>query len=113
MSVPVADRRLVLEAPVPVADGAGGWLPGWQPRAVVWAALRPGTGRGRAGAEAVALGVVPWRIVLRAMPAGHPARPRPGQRLRAGARVWLIRAVAEADGRGAWLVCHAEEEVPA
>jgi len=113
MRAPVPDRRLVLEAPVPVADGAGGWVPGWQARAVVWAALRPGVGRGRSGAEAVALGVTTWRLVLRAMPAGHPARPRPGQRLREGARVWMIRAVAEADGRGAWLTCFAEEEVPA
>ena len=44
-------------------------------------------------------------------PPGCEARPRPGQRFREDARVWRIRAVAEAYPAGRYLTCFAEEEV--
>ena len=52
-----------------------------------------------------------YRIVVRAAPMGSDARPRPDQRFREGARVFAIRAVAEEDAAGRYLVCFADEEV--
>ena len=40
-------------------------------------------------------------------------RPVPGQRLRDGARIFAIRAVAERDGDGRYLTCFTQEEVVA
>jgi len=54
-----------------------------------------------------------FRVYLRAAPQGSPQRPRPDQRLREGERIFTILAVSEADTAGAYLVCHAREEVPA
>lgn len=54
-----------------------------------------------------------FRIFLRAAPQASPQRPRPDQRLREGARIFRILAVSEADAAGAFLICHAREEVPA
>ncbi len=109
----VPARRLVLEAAQSQPDGAGGLAVQWQPVAVHWAEMRAGSGRNRSGAEEVPLGVTLWRVFLRALPEAHPARPRPGQRFRDGARVLRILAVAEHDPRGGWLVCHAQQEEPA
>jgi head-tail adaptor len=44
---------------------------------------------------------------------GAPSRPLPGQRFRAGARVWRIVAVSESDATGAFLTCFSREEVAA
>ncbi len=53
---------------------------------------------------------MPLRIVVRAAPEGHPARPEPGQRLVEGARRYRILAVAETDAAGLYLTCFAREE---
>lgn len=103
-------RRLVLEAPERVADGAGGFAEVWQARGVLWAGMRAGGGRAVAGEEA-ALGLAQWRITVRAAPDGSPARPRPGQRFREGGRIFDILTVAEADAGGRHLICEAREEV--
>lgn len=108
--IPALNRRLVLEAPERVADGAGGFAEVWQARGVLWAEMRAGLGRAGAGEEA-ALGLAGWRITVRAAPAGAPARPVPGQRFREGGRVFDILAVSERDGDGQYLVCTAREEV--
>lgn len=100
-----------LLAPVAAADGAGGQAIAWQSLGVLRAELRAGAGREAEGV--VPMGRVAWRITVPAAPAGHPARPRPGQRLRLGARVFSVLAVAEADPRGRYLTCHATEEEPA
>jgi head-tail adaptor len=106
------DRRMVLEAPVRVADGAGGFHLSWAVRGVLWAALAPGAGREAAGVE-VRASQVPYRITLRAAPVGSSARPKPEDRLRDGTRVFTLLAVTEADPRGRYLTCFAREEVPA
>lgn len=110
MSAPRLTRALVLEAPVDTADGAGGTATGWTPRGTLWAEVVAGTGREVAGAGGT-VAATPYRITVRAAPPGCEARPRPGQRFREGARVWRIRAVAEADPAGRYLTCFAEEEV--
>ena len=110
MSAPVLDRLLVLEQATRAPDGAGGFTSTWAAICTHWAEVTSGAGRQTAGEE-VFLAQVPYRITLRAAPYGDPARPRPEQRLRDGARIFSILAVAERDAR--YLVCFAREEVPA
>ena len=107
-AAPVLNRRLVLERDDRAPDGAGGWLRQWQALGVLWGAVEPRVGRevvdgGRVEAR------VSHRILVRAAPEGHPARPRPGQRLREGGRAFAVRAVTEADARGRFLICWADE----
>lgn len=110
-TTPVLSRCMVLEAPLRVADGAGGFSETWEPLGRLWAEVTPRTGGERAGEE-LTLARVPYRIVVRAAPQGAPSRPVPGQRFREGMRFFQIRAVTEADGRGKYLTCFAEEEIP-
>jgi head-tail adaptor len=106
------NRRLVLEEPQRLNDGAGGSRLTWVVRGVLWAEVRSGAGREVAG-EMVTLSEAAFRIVVRAAPQGAPQRPRPEQRFRDGTRLYLIHAVAEADVRGRYLICQASEEVRA
>lgn len=112
MTSPRLDRRMVLEGPTRVADGAGGFTLAWAVRGVLWAALKPGSGREVAGEE-VLVAETPYRIMVRGAPVGSDARPKPEDRLRDGVRVFTILAVTEADPRGQYLTCFAREEVPA
>lgn len=110
MTAPRLNRRLVLEEPQRVADGAGGHTLNWTPRGVIWAAIEPGTGRERAG-EFATLASVHCRITVRGAPEGAPSRPRPDQRFRDGTRLYRVTAVTEADAQARYLVCFAVEEV--
>jgi len=110
--MPAPDRKMVLEAAVRAPDGAGGFAEVWTPLGEHWVELRAGTGR-EAGAEALTLATVPYRITLRAVALGAPSRPVPGQRFRDGAQVFAIHAVAEKPGDPRWLVCVAREEISA
>ena len=110
MSAPQLNRSLVLEAPLKVADGSGGYTRDWEPMGVLWAEVKAGSGRERAE-RAATLSRVPYRITVRAAPYGAPSRPVAGQRFRDGERVFQIFAVAEKDAHAAFLTCHAEEEV--
>lgn len=106
------NRRLVLEDPVEVADGAGGLSVVWMPLGVVWGEVKPMSGREVSGEEVV-LATVGYRITVRGAGVGSPQRPRPDQRLRDGSRVFVVLAVTERDPSGAFLTCHAREEEPA
>ena len=110
MRVPRLNRRLILEAPTRVADGAGGYVEEWAVLGVHWAAVTARTGR-ETQVAAVAMSTVPHRIVVRASPVGHSARPVPDQRFRDADRVFHIRSVAEADPDARYLVCMADEEI--
>lgn len=112
MRAPRLNRRLVLEEAQRVADGAGGFTLTWVALGALWAAVDAGAGRERAG-EAATVSSVPYRITVRGAPQGAPSRPKPDQRLRDGARVFQITAVTEADERGQYLTCFAQEEVVA
>lgn len=100
---------LLLEAPVRVEDGIGGHAVVWTPLGQVWGALKASAGRESRG-EVGAVSVVTWAVTLRGAPAGDPRRPKAGQRLRHGPRVFRIEAVAEADPTGRFLTCFAKEE---
>lgn len=112
MSAPQLGRRLALEAAVRMPDGAGGHVLEWQVLGHLWAAVKPGAGRERAG-EFVTLATVPYRITVRAAPPGAASRPQADQRFRDGTRVFRILAVSEADPRGRYLTCFTHEEVVA
>ncbi len=112
MSAPRLTRRLALEEPQTVSDGAGGFTESWVSLGTLWAEMRAGSGR-EGTRSAVPLGRVAWRITVPMAPPDAPSRPRAGQRFREGTRLFRIHAVAESDTRGAWLTCFAEEEEPA
>ena len=111
MSV-MLNRPLVLENPVEVADGAGGLTVSWVPLGVLWGEVKPSSGR-EIGGEEVLIAAVGFRITVRGAVVGSPRRPRPEQRFRDGARVFVILAVTERDLSGAFLTCFAREEEPA
>lgn len=110
MKPPRLNRKLILEAPQRVPDGAGGFAESWSALGEVWARVEARTGRETSG-EATPLAQVSYRITLRAAPVGSSARPRPEQRFREGSRVFRINAVAEAGESGRYLTCFADEEV--
>lgn len=112
MRAPRLSRRLVLQEVRRLSDGAGGVAAAeWDDVAVLWAGLRPVSGREQLSDEEN-LAQVQWRATLRGAPVGSPLRPRPDQRLREGARVFTILAVAEADPDGRYLTCFCREESP-
>lgn len=104
-------RRLVLETPQMVADGAGGFSLIWVSMGVLWGEVLAGTGREAAGEE-VNIASVNYRITVRGAPIGSTARPKPEQRLRDGTRVFVIQAVSERDAEGLYLTCITREELP-
>lgn len=106
------NRPLVLEQAQVVADLTGGHTVNWVALGTIWAEIRPGAGRERRG-DIAPTGEMVLRLFVRAAPLASPQRPRPDQRLRDGARVFRVLAVSEADARGAYLLIHAREEVPA
>lgn len=112
MSAPVLSRRLVLEAPVRVPDGAGGVIESWASLGTLWADVRPRSGRERAQAGET-VSSMGYRIVVRGAPVGSVQRPAPEQRFRDGARLYRIRAVAEQEPAGRYITCFADEEVAA
>ncbi|WP_170770518.1 head-tail adaptor protein [Ruegeria lacuscaerulensis] len=112
MKTPRLNRKLVLEAAVRSADGAGGYTESWAAVGTVWAEItaRSGSERSVAG---VPISRVGYRIVVRGAPEGSSMRPSPDQRFSEGPRRFVIRAVAERDPRGQYLTCFADEEVAA
>ena len=110
MSLPRLNRHLALQAPVRTADAMGGYAFEWQTIGTLWAEVAPGSGREVRRGEA-ALGRVPMKITVRMAPLGSDARPKAGQRFIDGPRIFTITAVTERDPAGAYLTCHADEEV--
>ena len=106
--IPRLSQRLTLEAPDRMPDGGGGWQVSWTALGIVWAEVRPVSARERVvgGRET---SQVTHRITIPSAPQGSPRRPLPEQRFRQGARVFVIRAVAEADHRHEFLTCWVEE----
>ncbi|GAA5079378.1 phage head closure protein [Roseibacterium beibuensis] len=109
MSAPDLSRRLTLEAPNRVPDGAGGFTESWAALGKLWAEVVP---RG-AGREADAASELALKITIRAAPPGAPSRPTAEMRFREGARIFRIEAVTEADATGRYLLCFAKEETGA
>ncbi|MBM9595210.1 head-tail adaptor protein [Roseitranquillus sediminis] len=113
MAEVMLNRKLVLEEPQKVSDGAGGFTEIWMSLGVLWADVRAGTGSERAAAGVLTVSTVPYRITVRGAPHGAPSRPKPDQRFREGSRIFRILAVTERDPKGTYLECFAREEVSA
>ncbi|MEO1639741.1 MAG: head-tail adaptor protein [Pseudomonadota bacterium] len=110
MKLPQLNRSLVLEGPLRLADGSGGFTEGWEALGVIWAEVRAMSGRERAQSAAT-LARTPFKITLRAAPHGAASRPTAGQRFRDGNRIFVIHAVAEQGPENRYLTCNAVEEV--
>jgi len=104
------NRKLVLEAPQQLSDGAGGFSETWVALGTLWAEVKARTGRETLG-EAVSLSSAKYRITVRAAEFGAPSRPAPEQRFREGTRIFRILSVVEQDCDGRFLTCFADEEV--
>jgi SPP1 family predicted phage head-tail adaptor len=105
-SVGALRRRLVLEAPVATHDGLGGATQAFATVAAVWARVEWLSGReewvrGRPEQATTHRVTLRWRNGVDS-----------GQRLRDGARLYDIRAVADPDGGRRRLVCLVEEISP-
>lgn len=97
------NRRLVLEEPVIVPDGAGGVVRSWQTLATLWAALLPVSANNVMVADGAAV-TVTHRITIRGGPevtARH--------RFRLGARIFQVIALRDRDGDGRFIDIEAEE----
>jgi SPP1 family predicted phage head-tail adaptor len=97
------NRRLVLEEPVIVPDGAGGVIRTYQTLAAVWAGLVPVSASNVMVADGAAV-TVTHRITIRSGPevtARH--------RFRLGARIFQVVALRDRDGDGRFLDIEAEE----
>ena len=110
MGLPRLNRKLVLETPNQVPDGAGGFVLSWEAVGQIWGEVSARTGRERSRPE-TPVSSMSYRIVVRSAPYGAPLRPQPEQRFREGGRVFVIRAVAEKGTDGRYLICFADEEV--
>jgi len=100
---------LVLEAPVEVADGAGGVRRNWIAQGTLYAKLEALTGREALSGES-GVSRQPWKITVPAAPQGAASRPTARQRFRHDARIFMIASVADADSTGRFLTCRATEE---
>lgn len=107
--LPRLTRALEHEVLSRSADGMGGFTESWSARGLIWADVAPGTGRVKGG-EFHATAATPYRIRIRSLPVGNPARPKPGHRLRDGDRLFRVLAVSEDDSRGHYLSISAVEE---
>lgn len=110
MNTPRLNRRLVLEAPERVSDGAGGYAEAWVSLGSVWAEVSARTGRETAQGGAP-VSRMSYKIVVRGAPFGAQRRPQPQQRFREGERLFTIQAVAERDPEGRYLTCFVDEEL--
>ncbi|TCK31296.1 head-tail adaptor [Ancylobacter aquaticus] len=98
-------HRLVQETPVETPDGLGGVTRAFLAVDALWGAVAT---RGAAAEVADRPGaVLSHTITVRA-----PATLQPGDRLRLGARHFLVEVVSDPDGRGRFLVCDCREETP-
>jgi SPP1 family predicted phage head-tail adaptor len=95
------NRRLVLEAPVETADGAGGVTRSYAAVTTLWASVEPVAARGHVVADAAGA-TITHRIVIRF---GADVTTR--HRLREGTRIFRIVSVREQHKR--FLEIEAEE----
>lgn len=104
------NRRLMLETPERISDGAGGYGDNWRQVGEIWAQIAARTGREVTDGTAQ-VSSTSYMITVRAAPWGAPSRPKPEQRLRGGGRIFRIEAVTDRDPLGRYLTCYAQEEV--
>ena len=104
------NRQLTLQEKSTLPDGAGGFVPGWSSLGQLWARIEARTARSVPHDE-VSASIGAYRIIVRSAPVGAPSRPRAGQRLLEGSRIFTINGVADYDTGGHFLMLTAQEEV--
>jgi len=97
--------RLDLEVPQALPDGQGGATLAWQVQASVWARIEPVSFVVEEPGASAETGTVSQRIWLH-----YRNDVEPGQRLRKGGRIFVVRLVHDPDETRRYLVCHCEEE---
>jgi SPP1 family predicted phage head-tail adaptor len=97
------NRRLALESPVEIPDGAGGVTRSFETAATLWAQVAPVSARGDVEAEKLG-GAVTHLIRIRKSPDVTTRH-----RLRDGATLYRIVSIRDRDGRGRFLEIAAEE----
>jgi head-tail adaptor len=112
MTAPHLNRALILEGPVRLPDGAGGFTAGWAALGTLWADVTAGTASETRGIGAPLSRTV-HKITVRAAPVSAPSRPKADQRFREGTRLHKILSVTERDPGGRFLICLTEEETVA
>lgn len=100
-----ARTRATLERETPVADGGGGYAPGWTPIATIWIAIEPLAGHELAMAGGQG-GATLHRVRIRRRSGVTTA-----MRLVGGNRVLNIRAVLDREPNAPWLELVCEEGV--
>ena len=110
MKRPQLNRKLVLEQPEQIADGAGGFITVWQSLGMLWADFEARTGR-ETNVVGGSVARTNYRVTIRAAPDGAPSRPVAKQRFVEGARVFQIDAVTESKFGSAFLTCFVTEEL--
>lgn len=103
VSIGAMRHRLVLQAPVEIADLAGGVARSWSTLASIWAAIEPVSTSPAIVGDAPS-GLVTHRITIR-----WRADVVAGQRLTKAARTFMVRTVTDPDERRLRLVLAAEE----
>jgi head-tail adaptor len=106
MTIGSLRHRLTVEAPVEVADGAGGVARTFQPVGQIWGLISP-LGGAETRAEERLVQRLSHRIVIRPF-AGLTA----AHRLRKGSRLFDIRAIREDTPSRLYATCHCEETLP-
>lgn len=98
-------HRLMHETPVEVPDGQGGLVSNFLSVDALWGAIVT-----KAAPQEIA--DRPGAVLTHEVSVRAPATVQPGDRLRLGARVLLVEAVSDPDGRGRRLLCQCREETP-
>jgi head-tail adaptor len=97
-------RRLTLEAPEEIADGAGGVRRGFRAVDGLWADIQAVSASERMSVGAPASRVT-HRAAIRWVPAVAPTRPTPAMRFAEGTRRFDILGVSDADPWRRFLIC--------
>ncbi|MFK8252230.1 head-tail adaptor protein [Ancylobacter terrae] len=98
-------HRLVHETPVEVPDGMGGVTRAFLAVDALWGAIET-------AAAPEVMADRPGAVLTHTVSVRAPATLAPGDRLRLGARIFVIEAVSDTDGRGRRLACRCREETP-
>ena len=103
MRIAQLNRRLTLQAPASVDDGAGGRDVTWTPVDAMWANVAVISGRESTDSEAITSRLT-HRITIR-----YRTGIGPHMRFTDGTRIYRIETVEEPGGHRRWLVCRCSQ----
>jgi SPP1 family predicted phage head-tail adaptor len=101
-----ARSRVMIQREVPIADGAGGYAPGWTTLGTVWAEILPTAGREQVEAGGLAA-IISHRVRVRRATEVEPAM----RLVLSDGRVLNVRAIMDRHPWRPWLELLCEEGV--